>query len=113
MNFVIGALDKKGVRIVGDLLRLTTAYDAIDTRLIDAYDLLMSIRFHEIVKPGVMSERQPSQLLRDMRSINPAGIDKDALKEFWLQKLPSNVMANISILDDPLDSLATHAVMDG
>jgi hypothetical protein len=109
VNFVISALDEEGVRTVGDLLGPPASYDAIRTRLIDAYDLPKSIRFREIVKPGGMGDRQPSQLLRDMRSVMPAGIGEDALKEFWLQKLPSNVMAIISSLDGPLDFLATRA----
>jgi hypothetical protein len=109
VNFVIGALDEEGVRTVGDLLGPTASYDTIRTRLIDAYDLPKSVRFREIVKPGGMGDRRPSQLLRDMRSVMPAGIGEDALKEFWLQKLPSSVMAIISSLDGPLDSLATRA----
>lgn len=44
-----------------------------------------------------------------MRNDMPCGIDDDALREFWLQKLPSNVTAIISSLDGSLDSLATRA----
>ncbi|XP_050439905.1 uncharacterized protein LOC126847777 [Adelges cooleyi] len=109
VNFVIGALDEDGVRTIGDLLGPTASYDAIRSRLIDAYSLPKSVRFREIVKPGGMGDRRPSQLLRDMRSVMPAGIGEEALKEFWLQKLPSNVMAIIASLDAPLDSLASRA----
>jgi hypothetical protein len=44
----------------------------------------------------------------------PSGIGEDALKEFWLQKLPSNVMAIISSIDGSLDALASraHRVME-
>lgn len=44
-----------------------------------------------------------------MHNNMPSGISEDALKEFWLQKLPSNVTAIISSLDGPLDSLAARA----
>jgi len=49
-----------------------------------------------------------------MRSVMPPSIGEDALKELWLQKLPSNVMVIVSSLDGTLDSLATGAdkVMD-
>ncbi|XP_022183099.1 uncharacterized protein LOC111042708 [Myzus persicae] len=39
----------------------------------------------------------------------PPGIGEDALKEFWLQKLPSNVTAILVGLDASLDELATRA----
>lgn len=114
VNFVVGGLDEEGVRTIGDLLGPGASYDAIRTRLVDAYELPKSVRFREIVKPGGMGDRRPSQLLRDMRNNMPSGIGEDALKEFWLQKLPSNVTAIISSLDGPLDSLAARAdrVMD-
>lgn len=114
VNFVIGALDEEGVRNVGDLLGPAASYDAIRTRLVDAYELPKSVRFREIVKPGGMGDRRPSQLLRDMRNNMPSSIGEDALKEFWLQKLPSNVTTIIASLDGPLDSLASRAdrVMD-
>jgi len=114
VNFVVGALDEEGVRTIGDLLGSTASYDAIRNRLVDAYELPKSVRFREIVKPGGMGDRRPSQLLRDMRNNMPSGIGEDALKEFWLQKLPSSVTAIISSLDGSLDSLASRAdrVMD-
>jgi len=113
VNFVVGALDEEGVRTIGDLLGSAASYDAIRNRLVDAYELPKSVRFREIVKPGGMGDRRPSQLLRDMRNNMPSGIGEDALKEFWLQKLPSSVTA-ISSLDGSLDSLASRAdrVMD-
>jgi len=61
-----------------------------------------------------MGDRRPSQMLRDMRNVLPAGIGDAALKEFWLQKLPPAILTVISGLDGSLDSLAERAdrVMD-
>lgn len=56
-----------------------------------------------------MGDRRPSQLLRDMRSVMPDGFSENALKEFWLQKLPSNVVAIASGFEGSLDSIAAHA----
>jgi len=109
VNFVVRALDEEGVRTIGDLLGSTASYDAIRTRLVDTYELPKSVRFREIVKLGGMGDRRSSQLLRDMRNNMASGIGEDALKEFWLQKLPSSVTAIISSFDGPLDSLALRA----
>ncbi|XP_050522372.1 uncharacterized protein LOC126894991 [Daktulosphaira vitifoliae] len=49
-----------------------------------------------------------------MRSLLPEGIGDAALKEFWLQKLPSAVLTVVAGLDGSLDELAERAdrVMD-
>lgn len=44
-----------------------------------------------------------------MRSVIPTGIGGDALKEFLLQKLSSNILDIVSSLDGSLDSLVTRA----
>ncbi|KAL4082880.1 hypothetical protein QTP88_029534 [Uroleucon formosanum] len=85
VNFVVGALDEEGEPF---LYEPSVIYSAPEPR---------------------MGDRRPSQLLRDMHNNMPSGISEDALKEFWLQKLPSNVTAIISSLDGPLDSLAARA----
>ncbi|XP_022172654.1 uncharacterized protein LOC111035373 [Myzus persicae] len=109
VHFLVGALDEDGVRTVGDLLGPNASYDSLRTRLISAYGQPKSVRFRELVRPGGMGDRRPSQLLRDMRSVMPDGFGEDALKEFWLQKLPANIVAIISGFEGSLDSIATRA----
>jgi len=109
VHFVVSALDEEAVRNIGDLLNATVRYSDIRTRLISAYEVPRAFLFREIVKPGGLGDRRPSQLLRDMRGSMPPGIGEDALQEFWLQKLPSNVTAILVGLDAPLDELAARA----
>lgn len=109
IHFVVSALGEEAVQNIGDLLNTTATFTDIRTRLISAYEVPRASLFREIVKPGGLGDRRPSQLLRDMRSNKPPGIDEDALKEFWLQKLPSNVTAILAGLDAPLDEMAARA----
>lgn len=109
VHFVVSALDEEAVRNIGDLLNAAAPYSDIRTRLISAYEVPRALLFREIVKPGGLGDRRPSQLLRDMRNSMPPGIGEDALKEFWLQKLPSNVTAILVSLDASLDELAARA----
>jgi len=44
-----------------------------------------------------------------MRSILPDGIGEDALKQFWLQKLPATTSAIIVGQDGSLEDLAARA----
>jgi len=108
-NFVVAALDEEAVRNIGDLLLTAASYTDVRSRLIDVYGVSQAARFREIVKPGGLGDRRPSQLLRDMRSSMPPSLGEDALKEFWLQKLPSNVTAILASLDAPLNELAARA----
>jgi len=109
VHFLVGALDEDGVRTVGDLLGPSASYDSLRARLISAYGQPKSVRFRELVRPGVMGDRRPSQLLRDLRSVMPGGCGEDVLKEFWLLKLPSNVVAIASGFEGSLDSIAARA----
>ncbi|KAL4100726.1 hypothetical protein QTP88_020760 [Uroleucon formosanum] len=69
----------------------------------------VSTYLFKLVRPGGMGDRKPSQLLRDMRSVMPDGFGEDALKEFWLQKLPANVVVIVSGFEGSLDSIAARA----
>ncbi|XP_025407576.1 uncharacterized protein LOC112681544 [Sipha flava] len=109
VNHVVGALDEEGVRTIGDLLDNDVTYEGIKNRLIEAYDLPRSTRFRDIIRPGCIGDRRPSQLLRDMRIALPAEIGEEALRQFWLQKLPASVLPVVAGLDGPLDMLATRA----
>lgn len=108
VHFLVGALDEDGIRTVGDLLGPNASYDSLRTRLISAYGQPKSVRFRELVRPGGMGDRRLSQLLRDMRNFMPDGFGDDVLKEFWLQKLPSNVLAIVSGFEGSLGSIATR-----
>lgn len=109
VNYVLAALDEDGVRAVADLVGPHATFDAIRQRLIDAYDVPRASLFRSFVQPGGMGDRRPSQLLRDMRAILPAGIGEEALREFWLLKLPANVRVVVASLDCPLEPLAIRA----
>jgi len=109
INFVVSALDEEAVRNIGDLLITASPYTDIRTRLISVYEVPIALLFREIVKPGGLGDRRPSQLFRNMRSSMPPGIGEDALKEFWLLKLPSNFTAILAGLIALLDDMAARA----
>ncbi|XP_050063084.1 uncharacterized protein LOC126552429 [Aphis gossypii] len=114
VHYVVGALDQTIIRIVGDLLGTSASYEAIRTRLIEAFATPNSAKYRDLVRPGGLGDRRPSQLLRDMRSDVPPGIGEEALKEFWLQRLPSSVRVALVSLDASLDTLVSRAdlIMD-
>ncbi|XP_022183426.1 uncharacterized protein LOC111042971 [Myzus persicae] len=109
VNHVLTSLDDDGIHVVEDLLGVDVKYSAVKSRLIAAYDVPQATRFRSIIQHGGMGDRRPSQMLRDIRSALPSGIDESKLKEFWLQKLPPTILTVISGLDGSLESLAERA----
>jgi len=95
INNVLTSLDEDGIRAVEDLLGIDVKYSAVNSRLIAAYDVPQATRFRSTIQHGGLGDRRPSQMLRDMRSALPVGIDESTLKEFWLQK-PSSLSFLVS-----------------
>lgn len=56
-----------------------------------------------------MGELKPSSLLREMRNLAGASITPDLLKTLFLQRLPLNIQAILSISSEGIDSLANMA----
>ncbi|KAL4103426.1 hypothetical protein QTP88_018803 [Uroleucon formosanum] len=114
VHYVVGALDQATIRTVGDLLGTSASYEAIRTRLTEAFATSNAAKYRELVRPGGLGDRRPSQLLRDMRGNLPPGIGEEALKEFWMQRLPSNVRVVLHSLHASLDAVAARAdlIMD-
>jgi len=109
VNHVLAALNEEAVKAVSDLIGLNTSYTNLKDRLISTFSVPPSTRFRTIVEPGGMGDRRPSQMLRDMRAVLPNSLDDCALREFWLQKLPSNIRAIVSGLDGTLSDVAERA----
>jgi len=109
VNHVLAALNEEAVKAVSDLIGPSTSYASLKDRLINTFSVPPSTRFRTIVEPGGMGDRRPSQMLRDMRAVLPNSLDDTALKEFWLQKLPSNIRAIVSGLDGTLTDIAERA----
>jgi len=106
---VLAVLNEEAVKAVSDLIGLNTSYSSLMDRLISTFSVPPVTRFRTIVEPGGMGDRRPSQMLRDMRAVLPNSLDDTALREFWLQKLPSNIRAIVSGLDGTLTDIAERA----
>ncbi|KAF0732545.1 Uncharacterized protein FWK35_00022587 [Aphis craccivora] len=109
INHVLTSLDEDGICADENLLGVDVKYSAVKSRLIAAYDVPQATRFRSIIQHGGMGDRRPSQMLRNIRSALPSGIDESKIKEIWLQKLPPTILTVISGLGGSLESLAERA----
>lgn len=53
-----------------------------------------------------LGDKKPSHLLRAMRDLSKGALSDDALKSLWLQRLPTNIQAVLSVSNDTLPQLA-------
>ncbi|XP_055929798.1 uncharacterized protein LOC129960404 [Argiope bruennichi] len=88
----------------------TNKYDALKTRLIAEFSASENEQIRRLLSELHLGADKPSQLLRKMRELGGCtGIKDDFLKTLWLQRLPSEIQAILSISSEPLDNLANMA----
>ncbi|GFY45489.1 uncharacterized protein TNIN_72581 [Trichonephila inaurata madagascariensis] len=56
-----------------------------------------------------LGERRPSDLLRQMKSLAGSSISDELIKSLWLQRLPQQTQAILSISKDSLNNIAEMA----
>ncbi|KAF8795370.1 hypothetical protein HNY73_003224 [Argiope bruennichi] len=112
-NHLIASIDPETLSAVADILLAppdTNKYDALKTRLIAEFSASENEQIRRLLSELHLGSDKPSQLLRKMRELGGGtGIKDDFLKTLWLQRLPSEMQAILSISSEPLDNLANMA----
>lgn len=84
-------------------------YTALKRRLLDVFADSEQGRLKKLLSQIDLGDQKPSNLLREMRSLAGSSISSDILKTLWLQRLPSNMQAILSISAENLDRLVVMA----
>ncbi|KAF8791110.1 Ecto-NOX disulfide-thiol exchanger 1 like protein [Argiope bruennichi] len=109
-NHLIATIDPETLSAVADILLAppdTNKYDALKTRLIAEFSASENEQIRRLLSELHLGADKPSQLLRKMRELGGGtGIKDDFLKTLWLQRLPSEMQAILSISSERLDNLA-------
>ncbi|KAF6215868.1 hypothetical protein GE061_000203 [Apolygus lucorum] len=95
-DIVVNALDNCVLVHVTDLLAkppLTNKYEALKTRLIEAFVYSDDKQLQRPLRETVIGDKRPTYLLREMRELAGNKASNDLLKSLWLHQLPSNVLA--------------------
>ncbi|KAF8796314.1 hypothetical protein HNY73_000701 [Argiope bruennichi] len=112
-NNLIATIDPETLSAVADILLAppdTNKYDALKARLIAEFSASENEQIRRLLSELHLGADKPSQLLRKMRELGGGtGIKDDFLKTLWLQRLPSEMQAILSISSEPLDNLANMA----
>lgn len=109
---VVAAIESTILNQVSDLVLDppdTNRYTTLKTRLLDVFVDSEQSRLKKLLGEIELADQKPSFLLREMRNLAGTSISADLLKTLWLQRLPSNIQAILSISSETIDRLVVMA----
>lgn len=111
-NTVVAALDENALDFVVDILseppnenKYGVLKNALLARLTDTEES----RIRKLLTDIDLGDKRPSDLLRHMKSLAGSSISEEVIKSLWLQRLPQQAQAILSISKDSLDNIAEMA----
>lgn len=111
-NYVIATISNEVLEQVSDLVLnppQAQQYNAIKARILERYADSEQQRLRKLLVNTVLGDKRPSHLLREMRTLAGCSISNDVIKSLWVQQLPRQMQAILSVSDGDLEKLAQLA----
>lgn len=111
-SHLLSALDESIFRELSDLITnppRENKYTVFKNALISRLSSSENQKLKQLLTDLVLGDSQPSQLLREMRTLSNGKFSEDIIKSLWLQRLPVNTQAILSCNPGSLDELAACA----
>ena len=111
-HHLISSIDPETLTAVSDILLTpppTDKYKALKTRLLAEFSASENEQIRRLISELHLGDDKPSHLLRKMRGLGGTSVKDDFLKTLWLQRLPAEMQAILSISTESLDNLAKMA----
>lgn len=114
---VVAEIDSSILKCASDLILKppqNNKYETLKARLITEFEESATKRLKRLLEDNSISQKRPSNLLREMLELAEGWMDEKAIKPLFLRKLPLNVQQILSVMDGNLESLAKKAneIMD-
>lgn len=109
---VISALTSDILNYVSDIVLTppdSDKYITLKSRLIAEFSDSEQRRIKAVLSELTLGDDKPSHLLRKMKQLAGKTLGDDFLKTLWLQRLPTQVQAILSVSEDNLEKLAVMA----
>lgn len=107
---IVTSIDQSVIRHVADLVMAPPAankYEAIKQRLISRFEPTAQSKLENLFGSCNLENLRPTHLLAKMQQLSSGlDVDGDVLKILFLQRLPANIRAVLSIKDGSLSELA-------
>ncbi|GFX00369.1 hypothetical protein TNCV_1273631 [Trichonephila clavipes] len=85
------------------------AYSELKNRVINYFAQSEPTRLKTLLQDTILGDRQPSQLLQEMRTLARNKITEEGLKVLWLQRLPVAMQQILSVRSEDLKGLTKVA----
>ncbi|GFT00020.1 uncharacterized protein NPIL_220951 [Nephila pilipes] len=111
-NIVVAALDENVLDFVVDILSNppeNEKYDTLKKALLNRLTDTEESRLKKLLTDLELGDKRPSDLLRQMKSLAGNSISDEIIKSLWLQRLPQQTQAILTISNDTLDKIAEMA----
>ncbi|XP_015915018.2 uncharacterized protein [Parasteatoda tepidariorum] len=109
-NIVVASLDENVLDFVVDILSnqpIDGKYDALKNALLNRLTDTEEVRLKKVLTELNLGDKRPSDLLRrQIKGLAENSISEELLKSLWLQRLPQQIQAILSISSDSLDKIA-------
>lgn len=109
---VVSALTSDILSYVSDIVLTPPEgdkYEKLKSRLVSDFSDSEQRRIKAVLSELVLGDDKPSHLLRKMKQQAGTTLGEDFLKTLWLQRLPAQAQAILSVSEDSLDKLALMA----
>ena len=100
---VVAVIDTSILTQVSDLVinpPVNNKYEALKNRLNECFTDSEDRKLQRLLKDMALGDKKPSQLLREMKELANQSVSEDLMKTLWLQNLPSNVRAILSVSNE-------------
>lgn len=109
---VVSALNSEVLSYVSDFVKNppeSDRYTKLKKRLISAFSDSEQKRVKDLLSNITLGDDRPSHLLRKMRQLADEKVNEEFLKTLWIQRLPLETQAILSVSEGDLDKLAQMA----
>lgn len=111
-NTVVASLESAILDHVSDLVLnppRDNLYATLKTKILERFADSEQTRLRRLLNDMSLGDKKPSHLLREMKSLAGQNFSDALLKSLWLQHLPSQVQAILTISEENTDILSTMA----
>ncbi|XP_023244427.1 uncharacterized protein LOC111642322 [Centruroides sculpturatus] len=109
---VVSAFNSEVLAYVSDIVKnppRENLYQTLKDRLIAKFSHSEQKRVKDLLSNAVLGDDKPSHLLRKMRQLASNKVGEEFLRTLWIQRLPKETQAILSVSDGDLDKLAQMA----
>jgi hypothetical protein len=111
-KMVVASLDAVVLEQVSDVVLSPpnmNQYETLKSRILERFADSDGARLKKLLTGLSLGDKRPSHLLREMKELAGSGIGDRAIKSLWLQRLPSQTQAILSVCSVNTDQLAIMA----